>query len=339
MKRSWLCCGLLIQIPSTYDFKEDSLLSVHFGLALRNFVGPGATPDVEGLLAYAERAEELGFESLWVWDHILLGVEPAFPILESLTVLAAIAARTNRIKLGTGVLVMPMRNPLVLAKVLATIDRISNGRLILGTASGWYAREFDAAGVSFKRRGAIFERNLELVLRLWTEHSVTTEVDNLNFRNATLLPKPLQNPRPPVLIGGYADVVLRRVARLADGWLTYFYTPEGFKNSWNKILAYASEYGRDPKQLRATNELAIYVGPPAEEADATLREWLTTEWDISRGSDSTIDHAIRGTPEECAAQLRPHLDSGVERIVLIPYHYEPEQVELIAKEVIPRLVS
>ncbi len=312
-------------------------MSVEFGLALRNFVGPGATPDVDGLLAYAERAEELGFESLWVWDHILLGVEPAFPILESLTLLAAIAARTQKIKLGTGVLVMPMRNPVILAKVLTTLDRISNGRLILGTATGWYAREFDAAGVPFKQRGAIFERNLNLLLKLWTEPSVTEVADNLNFRNATLLPKPVQSPRPQVLIGGYADVVLRRVARMADGWLTYFYTPENFKNSWNKIRAYASEYGRDPEQLRATNELAIYVGPPAKEAHEIMNEWLTTEWDISRGSDSTLDHAIRGTPEECAAQLQPHVDSGVERIVLIPYHYEPEQVELIANEVIPRL--
>ena len=312
-------------------------MNVQFGLALRNFVGPGVTPDVKELLTYAERAEELGFESLWVWDHLLLGVKPAFPILESLTVLAAIAARTNRIKLGTSVLVMPLRNPVVLAKVLATLDHISNGRLILGTAAGWYAREFDAAGVPFTQRGAIFERNLNLVLKLWSEYSVTAEVDNLTFRNATLLPKPLQNPRPTVLIGGYADVVLRRVARLADGWLTYFYTPEGFKNSWNKILAYASAYGRDPNLLRATNELAIYVGPPAEKAKPIVRKWLTTEWDISRGSDSTLDHAVHGTPAECAEQLQAHLASGVERIVLIPYHYDPEQVELIAKEVIPRL--
>lgn len=314
-------------------------MAVQFGLALRNFVGPGETPDVDGILAYAERAEALGFESLWAWDHVLLGVKPAFPILDSLSVLAAIAARTSRIKLGTGVLVLPLRNPVVAAKTLASLDRISKGRLILGTAAGWYAREFDAVGVPFKQRGRIFERNLELILRLWTEEAVTLQVDNFNLRQAVLLPKPQQTPRPPVLIGGYVDVVLRRVARMADGWFTYFYTPEGFIKSWAKILAYAREYGRAPETLTATNQLAIYVGPSREEADPPMRHWLTTEWDMAAWSDSSIEHAIRGTPEECVAQLRPHLEAGVHRLVFIPYRYQPEQVELIAREVIPRLVS
>ena len=91
-------------------------MAVQFGLAMRNFVGPGETPDVDELLAYAQRAEELGYESLWVWDHMLLGVDPAFPVLDALSILIAIAARTTRIKLGTGVLVLPLRNPVVTAK-------------------------------------------------------------------------------------------------------------------------------------------------------------------------------------------------------------------------------
>ena len=212
-------------------------MAVEFGLAMRNFVGPGETPDVDGLLAYAQRAEELGFESLWVWDHMLLGVEPAFPVLDALTILTAIAARTTRIKLGTGVLVLPLRNPVVTAKTLISLDHISKGRLILGAAAGWYAREFDAVCVEFKRRGRIFERNLDMILRLWTEDSVTLQVDNHNLRQAVLLPKPYQSPHPPVLIGGYVEAVLRRAARMGDGWLTYFYTPEGFTKSWSKVLA------------------------------------------------------------------------------------------------------
>ena len=314
-------------------------MAVKFGLALRNFVGPGETPDADGMLAYAQRAEELGFESLWVWDHMLLGVDPAFPILDSLSMLTAIAARTSRIKLGTGVLVLPLRNPVVIAKTLTSLDRISKGRLILGTAAGWYAREFDAVGVNFKRRGRIFERNLELLFRLWTEDSVTHQVDDLNLRQAVLLPKPYQSPRPPVLIGGYVEAVLRRVARMGDGWLTYFYTPEAYTRSWSKVLDFAREYGRDPSTLTGTNQLAIYVGPSKEEADAPMRHWLTTEWDISKWSESTIEHAIRGTPDECVEQLKLHIATGVHRLILIPYRYQPEQVELIAREVIPRLAG
>src|SRR5438874_10873754 len=112
---------------------------MHWGLALRNFVGPAETPDVDGIYAYAERAEALGFESLWAWDHILLGVEPSFPIIDSITTLGAVAARTTRIKLGTGVLVLPLRNPVVAAKALGSLDVISKGRLVLGVAGGWDA--------------------------------------------------------------------------------------------------------------------------------------------------------------------------------------------------------
>lgn len=314
-------------------------MTAQFGLAIRNFVGPGETPDVDGILRYAERAEALGFESLWAWDHVLLGVKPAFPILDALSILTAIATRTSRIKLGTGVLVLPLRNPVVTAKVLASLDQISKGRLILGVAAGWYAREFDAVGVPFKQRGRIFEQNLELLLRLWTDESVTAQVDGLNLREAVLLPKPYQKPRPPVLIGGYVEAVLRRVARMGDGWLTYFYTPEGFAKSWARLQAYAREYGRDPKVLTASNQLAIYVGPSQAEADPPMRQWLSTEWDVAAWSDSTIEHAIRGTPAECVAQLRPHVEAGVHRIIFIPYRYQPEQVELIAREVIPGLTA
>ena len=165
-------------------------MAVDFGLAIKNFVGPTETPDVDALYAYAERAEALGFESLWAWDHIILGVEPAFPVLESIGILTALAARTTRIKLGTGVMVLPLRNPVVVAKQLGTLDQISKGRLVLGVASGWYAREFDAVGVPFKQRGKLMDRNLDLLIKLWTEDHVRLQVDEFNLRSARLLPRP-----------------------------------------------------------------------------------------------------------------------------------------------------
>jgi alkanesulfonate monooxygenase len=308
-----------------------------FGLAIRNFVGPGEVPDVPALYAYAQRAEALGFESLWAWDHILLGVEPAFPILESVTTLGAVAARTTRIKLGTGVLVLPLRNPVIAAKALGSLDVISGGRLILGVAAGWYAREFDAVGVPFKQRGRRFERNLDVVLRLWGAERVSLRVDELNLRDAVMVPRPTQRPRPPVLIGGYVEAVLRRAATVGDGWLTYFYTPESFARNWEKVKAFAREAGRDPSALTATNQLAVYVGESREQTTAPMRHWLSTEWDTAGWSESTIDHAVHGSPAECAAQLRAHVATGVDRLILIPYRYQPEQVELIAREILPRL--
>jgi alkanesulfonate monooxygenase len=308
-----------------------------WGLALKNFVGPAETPDVDAIFAWAERAEALGFESLWAWDHLILGVEPAFPILDAVGILTAIAARTRRIKLGTGVMVLPLRNPTVAAKALGTLDVISRGRLILGVAAGWYAREFDAVGVPFKQRGRLFERNLEILTRLWTEDRVTLQADEFNLREAVMRPRPAQTPRPPILIGGYVDAVLKRVATKGDGWLTYFYTPESYRKSWEKIVGFAGEAGRDPTTLTGTNQLAIYVGRSRAETEAPMRNWLQTEWDVAAWSGSTIEHAIRGSVEECLAQLREHVASGVDRIILIPYRYQPEQVEIIAHDILPRL--
>ncbi|MGH7082035.1 MAG: LLM class flavin-dependent oxidoreductase, partial [Acetobacteraceae bacterium] len=143
------------------------------GIAMRNFTRYPELPDPRALVEYGVWVEQLGFESLWVWDHILLGTDPHFPIVDSLTMLTAVAARTSRLRLGTGILVLPLRNPLLLAKQLATLDLLAEGRLVLGMASGWYKREFDAVGVPFESRGKIMDRNLEIMTRLWAEPEVT----------------------------------------------------------------------------------------------------------------------------------------------------------------------
>src|SRR5258707_15596159 len=120
-----------------------------FGIAEANFTAYPQMPGVEALAENGVRMEHLGFDSLWEWDHILLGVEPNFPIIESLTLLTAIASRTNKIKLGTCILVLPMRNPVILAKQLACMDLFSDDRLLMGRISGWYRRAFNAIGVAF----------------------------------------------------------------------------------------------------------------------------------------------------------------------------------------------
>jgi alkanesulfonate monooxygenase len=225
----------------------------------------------------------------------------------------------------------------VAAKSIGTLDVISKGRLILGVAAGWYAREFDAVGVPFKQRGRLFERNFDILTRLWTEDRVTLAADEFNLREAVMRPKTAQRPRPPILIGGYVDAVLKRVATKGDGWLTYFYTPESYKRGWAKIEGFAREAGRDPKTLTGTNQVAILVGRSREETEAPMRHWLQTEWDVAAWSESTIEHAIRGSVKECIEQLRTHVASGVDRLILIPYRYQPEQVEIIAKEILPAL--
>jgi probable F420-dependent oxidoreductase len=312
-------------------------LSGTFGIAARNFTAYPEMPDANALVEYGVRMEQLGFDSLWVWDHVLLGVEPNFPIIESLTLLTAIAARTKKIKLGTGILVLPLRNPVVLAKQLASMDRLSCGRLLMGMASGWYKREFDAVGVPYDKRGRIMDENLEILTRFWTEDVVKGEWTHHKIPAGVMFPKPMQTPRPPILIGGYVDKVLQRAAVRGDGWLTYFYRPESFAKAWSKIKGFAVEGGKDPDTLLNAAQLPIRVGKSRAELESGMMEWLGKEWDYASWSDSTKDSAIVGTVDECVAQLKEHLAAGVQKLIFVPYKYEMDQIETIAREIIPRL--
>jgi alkanesulfonate monooxygenase SsuD/methylene tetrahydromethanopterin reductase-like flavin-dependent oxidoreductase (luciferase family) len=293
-------------------------LSRTFGIAARNFTAYPEMPDILALVEYGVKIEQLGFDSLWVWDHVLLGVEPNFPIIEALTLLTAIAARTKKIKLGTGVLVLPLRNPVLLAKQLSSMDLLSEGRLIMGLASGWYKREFDAVGVPF-------------------EHMVKGQYAYHKIPAGVMYPKPVQKPRPPILIGGYVDRVLKRAAVAGDGWLTYFYRPESFAKSWAKIRDFAKEAGKDPDHLLNGAQLPIRIGKSRAAVESEMMEWLGKEWDYAAWSESTKDSAVIGTVDECVEQLKAHLAVGVQKLIFVPYRYEMEQIEIIAREIIPRL--
>jgi probable F420-dependent oxidoreductase len=312
-------------------------LSRTFGIAAPNFTAYPKMPDAKALVDYGVKMEQLGFDSLWVWDHILLGVDPNFPIIESLTLLTAVAARTKKIKLGTGILVLPLRNPVILAKQLSSMDQLSDGRLIMGMASGWYKREFDAVGVPFDKRGKIMDENLEIMTRYWTEDIVSGEYAFRNIPATVMYPRPVQKPRPTILIGGYVDRVLKRAAISGDGWLTYFYTAESFAKSWAKIRAFAKEGGKDPDSLLNGSQLPICIGKSRAAVEADMMEWLGKEWDYAAWSESTKDSAIMGTVDECVEQLKAHLAVGVQKLIFVPYRYETTQIETIAREIVPRL--
>ncbi|MBB1649102.1 MULTISPECIES: LLM class flavin-dependent oxidoreductase [Delftia] len=313
-----------------------STLHGTFGIAARNFTAFPQMPDAQALVEYGVRMEELGFDSIWVWDHIFLGVDPHFPIIDSLTLLTAIAARTKKIKLSTGILVLPLRNPVILAKQISSMDQLSNGRMLMAMAAGWYKREFDAVGVPYEQRGKIMGDNLDILKRLWTEDMVNGEWGPHKIPAGVMFPKPVQKPCP-LLIGGYADRVLKRAAVEGDGWLTYFYKPDAFVESWSKVCAYALEAGKDPATLMNGNQLPIMVGSSRAAVEETMMKWLNVDFDIAQGSQSTMDSAIMGNVDECVAQLKEHIDAGVQKLVFVPYKYEMGQIEIIAREIVPRL--
>ncbi len=310
-------------------------MTVEFGLALENFTPERKVPDMDAITAYAVTAEELGFASVWAWDHLFLGARRPFPFLEALTTLSMVAARTSRIMLGTGILVLPIREPAIVAKTAATLQLGSGGRLMLGVAAGWYEREFDATAVPFRQRGKIFERNLDMMFRLWADDDVTGEWDGRVLRRVRMLPLP--RPRPQVLIGGYVDRVLRRVATLGDGWVTYFYTAGSIARAWSAIRGYAEQAGRDPGQLTVAAQVPLCIGSSYEEASRQAREYVSEYFDVPAWSEATPESAVRGTPQQCAEQIAAFIDAGVGHLVFCPYNYQTEQVRRLAAEVLPLL--
>jgi alkanesulfonate monooxygenase SsuD/methylene tetrahydromethanopterin reductase-like flavin-dependent oxidoreductase (luciferase family) len=305
---------------------------MRFGIALETFTPPDRSPDQISLFEMSEQAEKLGFDSVWAWDHLLLGSRKVFPVLESLTTLAMIGARTTRLKLGTSVLIMALRNPLVVAKVLSTIQFMTNGRFILGAAAGWYKREFDAAGVRFENRGKIFEERFQLVRSLLTESDVTFASGNYSFSHANIEPKPKE--RIPMLIGGYVDSVLRRAGRMADGWIGYYYPPQAFEESWNVVLKEAKDSART--SLRAVNVVAFAPAETFDEGDRIAKEFTAKYMDLPReGTKTSPESAVRGTRSDCIKQIEAYRNSGVQDLVLIPSYYKMEYVRSAGKDILP----
>lgn len=178
------------------------------------------------LIELAEAAESAGIESIWVSEHLVLAdpreppspMDPEDPILEPVAALAFLAGRTYSVRLGTGIVVLPLRNPLILAKELATVDVVSGGRLIFGIGVGYVEREFRALGVPFEGRGRRIEEYLAAIRAIWTQDRPRFEGRTVTVEGVQSHPRPPQRPTPPIVMGGYAPVVMRRTVREADGW-------------------------------------------------------------------------------------------------------------------------
>jgi len=190
-----------------------------------------AGPDIARV---ARRAEELGFESLWIPEHLVLPVEyrspypysadgrmpapPDTPLHDPFLALAYAAAVTSRIRLATGVFVVPLRNPFATAKAVASLDVLSGGRFIFGVGIGWLEEEFDTVGMTFGDRARRTREYLALMRELWTRNDPVFEGRTVRVAGCKFMPKPIQQPRPPVIFGGHTEPSLRRAAQVADGW-------------------------------------------------------------------------------------------------------------------------
>ncbi len=221
---------------------------MRFGLFGINF---GACADPEVLVRVARAAEESGFESIWTGEHVAMPIHdnpvptpPETPLLDSLIALTTVAAHTRRVRLGTGILVLPHHNPVVVAKALVSLDVVSGGRLIAGFAAGYVEAEFAALGVDFHRRGAITDDYLAAIRVLWTDELPRFAGRFAAFDGIRFEPKPVQRPHPPIIVGGHAAPALRRAARFADGWYGFGLTLDAAAPLIAELRRLRAELGR-----------------------------------------------------------------------------------------------
>lgn len=297
--------------------------------------GRAATPEV--LTEAAQTAERLGFAAVWSADRVVTPwhiqtpypyssdnvfiVPPDRPFFDSMACLSFLAGRTEKVRLGISVLVLPYRHPLYWARLATTIDHLSRGRLIMGVGIGWMREEFEALGMPYRERGSMTDEQLEAVQLLLREEHCTFEGKHYRFSDVSFHPKALQ-PHLPIWVGGEGKPARRRAGRHGDAWFPYFVeiTPEELRLAHEDVRAAAREAGRDPEAVALTCCSAVEV----------------TVADVTQDP-----RRLRGSPRQLVEALRQHERAGVEHVALqftVPrWPDRLAQMELFAEEVLPAL--
>jgi probable F420-dependent oxidoreductase len=277
------------------------------------------------------RAEALGFESAWVVEQVL----GAFPSLEPVELLAWAAALTDRIRLGTAVLLTPLRSPVHLAKSLATVDQLSGGRLDVGIGLGGNPKIYPAFGISAARRVARFNEGLRLMRALWTEPRVTFAGEFWQLESAAMEPKPLQRPHPPLWVGGHHPDALRRSIGWATGFMGAGSAPIAtFAQEVALLRRFLAETGRDPASMDVGKRVYVAVDRDRDRAGRRLAEYFAGFYGRPQ---LAAEVSVWGSADQCVAGLQEVIAAGARLVMLNPVFDELEQLELLASEVAPRL--
>ncbi len=277
--------------------------------------GDMASP--ENLRTLAQRAESLGFDSVWVSDHIILPrkVDSFYPYAadgvatfrpdedyyDPLATLNFLAGCTQKIRLGTHVLILPYRNPVVTAKMLSTLDVLSGGRVILGAGVGWMEEEFQALGLdTYAQRGAVTDEYIQLFKELWTKDEPEFQGEHYQLSGMGFMPKPVQKPHPPIWIGGHTNPAIRRAAKYGDGWMPIGLRPPA--------ILEPEELAEKIARLR---RLTVRAGRPEDAVSLCFSTGVT--FDDSPGATRRM---MSGRAEQIAADLRQYQDLGVRNFIL-----------------------
>ena len=287
-----------------------------FGVSLSNNQG---IEDVQAIVRLAKRAEALGFDSVWASDHVF-NVSYVFerigdrPYYDPLTLLSYIAAVTERIGLGTSVLVLPYHHPMRLAKTAATLDVMSGGRLILGVGVGVIEEELNAMGSPYEKRGAITDETIAILRTLWTQATPSHAGNLYRFSGMAFSPKPVQKPHIPLLIGGVSRAAIRRAARVGNGWHPTAMAPEALGECLRYLEAQAQAAGR------AVADIPVSISIPMQGGRAGR-------------------YALGLEAAEMVPKLQAFASLGVESVVIAPYTGDAQAMtqalEMIARDVMP----
>lgn len=307
----------------------------------RILLGAAALPEPER--AWLAAVEELPIDSVWQGGHVL----PPTHTGEAITRLALLTAWTERVRVGTAILLLPLYQPVLVAKQLADLDSRSGGRVSVGLGvGGEFPEEFEAVGVPRAERGARTDEAIDLLRALWAggpvdHHGRFWDLDGVELRPVT--PPGADGPAmqaggPPLIVSGRKEPAMRRAARRGDGWLPYLVSPDAYARSVDTIRAEADAAGRDLAGFDWSLYLYCCIRPDGDQARDDLRSFLGSAYG-SMPDDKLMRIAPAGTPEEVAAALQAYVDAGARHIVVSPAaHADTLQVvHLAATEVLPRL--
>ncbi|MEM4303210.1 MAG: LLM class flavin-dependent oxidoreductase [Candidatus Caldarchaeum sp.] len=320
-----------------------------FGVVVPNATGGvrgGELPSMNEVKRFAATAESLGFDGLWVIDHVLTA-EPIYSTtwLDPLVTLSYLAGQTNTIRLGTSVIVLPIRVPAIFAKEIASLDVVSGGRVVAGVGNGWWDKEFEVCGVPKKTRGDRVEEYLQIIKKLWTENNASFKGKYYSFEKINLEPKPVQKPHPPIWIAGgsaigkasdvyqvKAERVLRRIAKYADGWIARAYTDlQQIENDWKTIQRLAREFGRNSDDITFAhiNWMCLTDGRTEQE----IRQLFARSLNIP--FEDTKKEALLGSKREIVDKLEDLAGIGLQYLIVWPTHADYGLLEFLAKDVFP----
>ncbi len=274
-------------------------------------LGPQASP--ENLVKVARRAEELGYDSVWVLERLLWPLAPQEPypaapdgrlpetyqtVLDPIETLTFVAAHTTKVQLGTSVMVLPYHSPIQLARRLASLDVLSNGRVLVGVGAGWSRDEFEAAGTPFERRGARCDEFLRAMIELWTKDPVKFDGEFYHIPESKVGPKPVQRPHPPIYVAGFGQYTFDRAAKFGNGWnpagIMSFEGLEGMINQFRKT---AERAGRDSMEVVLRAFTMLFKEPAGSGRSPMTGSADQVREDTARLRDIGVTHLIQSPPE------------------------------------------